>query len=202
MSVAELAQAVTLQDSGRLVKVPGIGKKTAERLLLELKGKLGADIGARRPQRRPTTRRPTSCRRCVALGYSDKEAAAALKALPADVGVSDGIRWRSVRAGEVGRKIRSGKTGGAMRTVGTMAHCLRRPWLRPVAGGRTRCCWRAALLLACWATAAYADSGPGPDALLLQQQFEAADQRRLTEPQGHADPGRFCDAFGLHRVPQ
>src|SRR5665647_780155 len=45
MSVSELAQAITLQEAGRLVKVPGIGKKTAERLLLELKGKLGADIG-------------------------------------------------------------------------------------------------------------------------------------------------------------
>ena len=46
MSVTDLAQAVTLQEAGRLTKVPGIGKKTAERLLLELKGKLGADIGA------------------------------------------------------------------------------------------------------------------------------------------------------------
>src|SRR4249920_1968379 len=41
LSVNELAQAVSLQDGARLVKVPGIGKKTAERLLLELKGKLG-----------------------------------------------------------------------------------------------------------------------------------------------------------------
>ncbi|MGH8795542.1 MAG: Holliday junction branch migration protein RuvA, partial [Caldimonas sp.] len=46
LSVGELAQAVTLQESGRLVKVPGIGKKTAERLLLELKGKLGDALGA------------------------------------------------------------------------------------------------------------------------------------------------------------
>ncbi|MEA9550213.1 Holliday junction branch migration protein RuvA, partial [Escherichia coli] len=45
MSVAELAQAVTLQEAGRLTRIPGIGKKTAERLLLELKGKLGADLG-------------------------------------------------------------------------------------------------------------------------------------------------------------
>src|SRR6187549_2463721 len=45
MSVADIAQAVTAQESGRLVKVPGIGKKTAERLLLELKGKFGADLG-------------------------------------------------------------------------------------------------------------------------------------------------------------
>jgi len=46
MSVSDLAQAVTLQEAGRLTKIPGIGKKTAERLLLELKGKLGADLGA------------------------------------------------------------------------------------------------------------------------------------------------------------
>jgi Holliday junction DNA helicase RuvA len=45
MSVSDLAHAVTTQEAGRLVKVPGIGKKTAERLLLELKGKLGSDIG-------------------------------------------------------------------------------------------------------------------------------------------------------------
>ena len=49
MSVNELAQAITQQESGRLVKVPGIGKKTAERLLLELKGKLGAEIDLLRP---------------------------------------------------------------------------------------------------------------------------------------------------------
>ena len=53
LSVAELAQAVTLQESGRLTKIPGIGKKTAERILLEMKDKLGADlataVGANRP---------------------------------------------------------------------------------------------------------------------------------------------------------
>jgi Holliday junction DNA helicase RuvA len=46
LSVAELAQAVAMQESGRLVKVPGIGKKTAERLLLELKGRLGDAVDA------------------------------------------------------------------------------------------------------------------------------------------------------------
>jgi holliday junction DNA helicase RuvA len=63
MSVGDIAQAVTAQESGRLVKVPGIGKKTAERLLLELKGKFGADLGLGTPAR-PATTRPTSCRRC------------------------------------------------------------------------------------------------------------------------------------------
>ena len=63
MSVADIAQAVTQQDAGRLVKVPGIGKKTAERLLLELKGKFGADLGHAAGAVVATTRRPTSCRR-------------------------------------------------------------------------------------------------------------------------------------------
>jgi Holliday junction DNA helicase RuvA len=90
MGVADLAQAVTLQEVGRLIKVPGIGKKTAERLLLELKGKLGADIGA--PAGGASGAQGDILQALLALGYSDKEAAAALKALPADVGVSDGIK--------------------------------------------------------------------------------------------------------------
>ena len=90
LSVADLAQAVTLQDAARLVKVPGIGKKTAERLLLELKGKLGAEL--------PGLSAPSSAahgdiaQALVALGYNEREASAALRALPADISVSDGIK--------------------------------------------------------------------------------------------------------------
>ena len=91
MDVADLAQAITLQEAGRLVKVPGIGKKTAERLLLELKGKLGADIGSARAHA-STEAQADILQALLALGYNDKEAAAALKALPQDVGVSDGIK--------------------------------------------------------------------------------------------------------------
>ena len=90
MSVADIAQAVTLQEAGRLIKVPGIGKKTAERLLLELKGKFGPDLGA--PRAPQGDAQADIQQALVALGYSDKEAAAALKTLPADVGVSDGIK--------------------------------------------------------------------------------------------------------------
>ena len=90
MSVAELSQAVTLQEAGRLVKVPGIGKKTAERLLLELKGKLGPDIGASASV--GSASQVDILQALLALGYSDKEAAAALKALPREVGVSEGIK--------------------------------------------------------------------------------------------------------------
>jgi Holliday junction DNA helicase RuvA len=94
MSVAELAQAVTQQEMGRLLKAPGVGKKTAERLLLELKGKLGADIGAAGPGAMAAVHDAQADiqQALLALGYSDKEAAAALKALPKDVDVSDGIR--------------------------------------------------------------------------------------------------------------
>ena len=91
MSVADIAQAVTAQDSGRLVKVPGIGKKTAERLLLELKGKFGADLGAG-AMAPGSDAQVDILQALVALGYSDKEAAASLKALPNDVGVSEGIK--------------------------------------------------------------------------------------------------------------
>ena len=94
MSVEELAQAVTLQEVGRIIKVPGIGKKTAERLLLELKGKLGADIGVNLSGGVSITNDSQSdiLQALVALGYSDRDAALALKALPKDIGVSDGIK--------------------------------------------------------------------------------------------------------------
>jgi Holliday junction DNA helicase RuvA len=91
LSVAELSQCVSRQDSARLVKVPGIGKKTAERLLLELKGKLGPDLAL--PAGAPISDNQTDIAQALqALGYNDREAQAALKALPADVGVSDGIK--------------------------------------------------------------------------------------------------------------
>ena len=91
LSVSELAQAVSLQESGRLVKVPGIGKKTAERLLLELKGKLGDALAV--PANVASHAQGDILQALVALGYSDREASAALKALPADIGVSDGIKF-------------------------------------------------------------------------------------------------------------
>jgi holliday junction DNA helicase RuvA len=91
LSVGELAQAVTRQDAARLVKVPGIGKKTAERLLLELKGKLGPDLAL--PAADALSDNQGDIAQALqALGYNEREAQAALKALPADVGVSEGIK--------------------------------------------------------------------------------------------------------------
>jgi Holliday junction DNA helicase RuvA len=90
MSVADLAQAVTMQEAGRLTKIPGIGKKTAERLLLELKGKLGADLGVSGTATQDSNSDILNA--LLALGYSDKEATLALKQVPAGSSVSDGIR--------------------------------------------------------------------------------------------------------------
>jgi Holliday junction DNA helicase RuvA len=92
LSVAELAQAITLQESGRLTKIPGIGKKTAERILLELKDKLGADLTNAVGVHRAAPASSDILNALVALGYSDKEAVAAVKDLPEGVAVGDGIR--------------------------------------------------------------------------------------------------------------
>lgn len=92
MSVAELAQAITMQEAGRLTKVPGIGKKTAERLLLELKGKLGADLSGVIDVNRPAPAGNDVLNALLALGYSDKEALLAIKQMPEGLSVSEGIR--------------------------------------------------------------------------------------------------------------
>jgi len=94
LSVNELVEAVAAQETGRLVKIPGIGKKTAERLLLELKDKLGTEFapagGTATPRERPATSDILNA--LLALGYSDREAQNALKQLPVGLSVSDGIR--------------------------------------------------------------------------------------------------------------
>lgn len=88
LSVAELAQAVALQDAARLTKVPGIGKKTAERLLLELKGKLVDTL----PVDAKSGAGNDVLNALVGLGYSEKEALAAVKGLPPGLAVTEGIR--------------------------------------------------------------------------------------------------------------
>jgi len=92
LSVAELAQAVTMQDSGRLTKIPGIGKKTAERLLLELKDKLGAELTTGVGVHRAAPVASDVLNALLALGYSDREALSAVKQLPEGLAVADGIR--------------------------------------------------------------------------------------------------------------
>ena len=93
MSVNELAQAIAMQEAGRLTQVPGIGKKTAERLCLELKGKLAPDLGIALGGKSQAVEASSEILQALlALGYSEKEAHLALKQIPPDSTVSDGIR--------------------------------------------------------------------------------------------------------------
>jgi Holliday junction DNA helicase RuvA len=92
MGIEDIAQAVSLQDATRLMTVPGIGKKTAERLLLELKGKIGADLPNMGNASGGVIASTEILQALLALGYSDKEAALAMKQVPGDANVSDGIR--------------------------------------------------------------------------------------------------------------
>ena len=92
MSVNELAQAIAMQEAGRLTQVPGIGKKTAERLCLELKGKLAPDLGIVGGKPQAIEASSEVLQALLALGYSEKEAHLALKQIPLDTTVSDGIR--------------------------------------------------------------------------------------------------------------
>lgn len=90
LSVADLARAVTNQDSGRLTKIPGIGKKTAERLLLELRGKLEMTLS---PDAAPAMSRSQDVRNALlALGYNEREANWAIGQLSDGLPVADGIR--------------------------------------------------------------------------------------------------------------
>jgi Holliday junction DNA helicase RuvA len=90
LSVSDLAQAIARQEVGRLIKVPGIGKKTAERLLLELRGKLSETVPS--SSLAVEDAQHDILNALLALGYNDREAAAAMKQLPAGASISDGIR--------------------------------------------------------------------------------------------------------------
>jgi len=92
LSVGELAQAIAMQDTGRLTRVPGIGRKTAERLLLELKDKLGADVTQVVGVHRAAPNASDIMHALLSIGYSDREAVAAVKQLPEGVAVADGIK--------------------------------------------------------------------------------------------------------------
>jgi Holliday junction DNA helicase RuvA len=91
LSVADLREAVSAQDGGRLTKIPGIGRKTAERLLLELRDKLDTVAMASAAEKGDGQAADIS-NALLALGYNDREAGWALKQLPSGLAVADGIR--------------------------------------------------------------------------------------------------------------
>lgn len=91
VSIDELIQAVSMQEVAMLTRIPGIGKKTAERLLLELKDKLGAgDVTLATNQAKSASYDVLNA--LVALGYNEREAQSAVKLLDKDISVTDGIK--------------------------------------------------------------------------------------------------------------
>lgn len=90
LSVSDLQRAVSEQDGGRLTRIPGIGKKTAERLLLELRDKL--DIAQIKTPAGASDQRSDVANALLALGYNEREASWALKQIPGDVAVAEGIK--------------------------------------------------------------------------------------------------------------
>ena len=91
MSVDDLSAAIAAEDAGRLTKIPGIGKKTAERLVLELRDKLPKTVTAVRAEGASATGNDV-VGALLALGYNEREAAAAVKQVPADLQLAEAIR--------------------------------------------------------------------------------------------------------------
>lgn len=92
LSIEELVQAVALQETAMLTRVPGVGKKTAERLLLELKDKFSVSGLTPSSAAHPKSASSDVLNALISLGYNEREALAAVKILPADATVADGIK--------------------------------------------------------------------------------------------------------------
>ena len=90
LSVEDLAAAVGAEDAARLTKIPGIGKKTAERLVLELRDKLPKVVPAARSQAAADNADVVNA--LLGLGYNEREASAVVKQLPGGLQVADAIR--------------------------------------------------------------------------------------------------------------
>lgn len=91
VSIEDLVQAVSMQEVAMLTRIPGIGKKTAERLLLELKDKFSA-AGLSTASNQTKSASHDILNALLALGYNDREALAAVKLLEKDITVADGIK--------------------------------------------------------------------------------------------------------------
>lgn len=81
MSADQLAMAIASGSVEMLTTIPGIGKKTADRLILELKDKVGG-VMISTPAGRATQENADVVTALVSLGYTAQETARAVNALP------------------------------------------------------------------------------------------------------------------------
>jgi holliday junction DNA helicase RuvA len=92
LSIEDLMQAIGMQETAMLTRVPGVGKKTAERLLLELKDKFSVAGLSSNATNTPKSASSDVLNALISLGYNEREAVAAVKLLPVDVTVAAGIK--------------------------------------------------------------------------------------------------------------
>ena len=90
LSVDDLAAAVASRDAARLTKVPGVGKKTAERLVLELRDRLPVAVSLARSE--SSAARSDVVNALLGLGYNEREAQSVVKQLGPDLPLTDAIR--------------------------------------------------------------------------------------------------------------
>lgn len=92
LSIEDLMQAISMQETAMLTRVPGVGKKTAERLLLELKDKFSVAGLSMNAVNTPKSATSDVLNALISLGYNEREAVAAVKLLPAEINVTNGIK--------------------------------------------------------------------------------------------------------------
>jgi Holliday junction DNA helicase RuvA len=98
MPPADLVNAITLGDSARFQAIPGIGKKTAERIVLELKGSIADELGAVAGADTRAPRELVAREALVELGYSLAEAERALAGVDPDLPPEERVREALRRA--------------------------------------------------------------------------------------------------------
>ncbi len=90
MSPDDVRRAITTEDVKALTRVPGIGQKGAQRIILELKDRIGPPVGAHHPAAAAGT--PADAWRdqvqqgLIGLGWSAKESEKAVEAVAPDAG--------------------------------------------------------------------------------------------------------------------
>ena len=100
LSAADLARAIAAEEVSVIEKVPGIGRKGAQRLILELKGKLGElSIGQGFQGHQPVWREQLTSA-LVSLGFSPKESDGAISVVVAQL-LNDGVEITTVDLSEL-----------------------------------------------------------------------------------------------------
>ena len=92
-SPAELRRAIVVEDTARFQAIPGIGKKTAERIVLELKEKVGSEVVALpAPTGGAGNAHVTARGALVELGFTFAEAESALAGIDPELPVEERVR--------------------------------------------------------------------------------------------------------------